>query len=172
MKNHKQKSGPSEVTFARDLGLFDATMLGSGAMIGAGIFVLTGIAADEAGPASILAFSLNGFVTLLTAFAYAELPSAIPRSRRGVFIRAYGLSGRSGLRSGLDALVCLHRCLQPVCAGLRELFPGIFGQVHARAHRSSCQPIRGAQCPSRGHPAGGRRLRIAECARIRGHRKG
>ena len=55
-------------------------MLGVGAMIGAGIFVLTGIASGEAGPASILAFSLNGFVTLLTAFAYAELTSAIPRA--------------------------------------------------------------------------------------------
>ena len=40
-------------------------MIGVGAMIGAGISVLTGIAAGESGPASILAFALNGFVTLL-----------------------------------------------------------------------------------------------------------
>jgi amino acid transporter len=72
-----------EPTFARDLGLIDATMIGVGAMIGAGIFVLTGIAAGESGPASILAFALNGFVTLLTAFAYAELAAAIPEAGGG-----------------------------------------------------------------------------------------
>ena len=69
-----------ETSFARDLGLFDATMIGVGAMIGAGIFVLTGLAAGEAGPASLLAFALNGAVTLLTAFAYAELASTIPEA--------------------------------------------------------------------------------------------
>lgn len=57
----------TEVTFARSLGLFDATMIGIGAMIGAGIFVLTGIAAGEAGPAALLSFAFNGLVTLLTA---------------------------------------------------------------------------------------------------------
>ena len=63
-------------------------MIGVGAMIGAGIFVLTGIAAGESGPASILAFALNGVVTLLTAFAYAELASAIPRAGGGYsFVR-------------------------------------------------------------------------------------
>jgi len=36
------------------LGLLDATMVGIGAMIGAGIFVLTGLAAETAGPAAIL----------------------------------------------------------------------------------------------------------------------
>ncbi len=71
------------VTLARTLGVFDATMIGVGAMIGAGIFVLTGIAAGEAGPAAILAFALNGLVTLLTAFAYAELASAIPEAGGG-----------------------------------------------------------------------------------------
>ncbi len=71
------------VTFARGLGLFDATMIGVGAMIGAGIFVLTGLAAGVAGPAAILAFLLNGFVTLLTAFSYAELASAIPEAGGG-----------------------------------------------------------------------------------------
>ncbi|MCP4601116.1 MAG: amino acid permease [Proteobacteria bacterium] len=75
-------SDPS-VTFDRSLGFFDATMIGVGAMIGAGIFVLTGIAAGEAGPASLLAFGLNGVVTLITAMAYAELASAIPEAGGG-----------------------------------------------------------------------------------------
>ena len=40
----------TKVSFARDLGFFDASMIGIGAMIGAEIFVLTGIAAGEAAP--------------------------------------------------------------------------------------------------------------------------
>ncbi len=72
-----------EVTLARTLGLFDATMIGLGAMIGAGVFVLTGIATGEAGPAAIIAFALNGIVTTFTAFSYAELASAIPEAGGG-----------------------------------------------------------------------------------------
>jgi amino acid transporter len=72
-----------EVTLARTLGLFDATMIGLGAMIGAGVFVLTGIAMGEAGPAAIIAFALNGVVTTFTAFSYAELASAIPEAGGG-----------------------------------------------------------------------------------------
>jgi amino acid transporter len=90
----------STATFARDLGLFDATMIGVGAMIGAGIFVLTGIAAGEAGPASILAFALNGFVTLLTAFAYAELASAIPRAGGGYSFVRMAFPGATGFIAG------------------------------------------------------------------------
>jgi len=66
-----------------DLGLLDATMIGIGAMIGAGIFVLTGLAAETAGPAALLVFGLNGGVTLFTALSYAELASAIPRNGGG-----------------------------------------------------------------------------------------
>lgn len=89
-----------ETSFARDLGLFDATMIGIGAMIGAGIFVLTGIAAGEGGPASILAFALNGAVTLLTAFAYAELASAIPRAGGGYSFVRMAFPGGTGFVAG------------------------------------------------------------------------
>ena len=65
-----------EVTLSRDLGLFDATMIGVGAMIGAGIFVLTGIAAGIAGSGLVLVFLLNGLLTLPTLMVYAELGSA------------------------------------------------------------------------------------------------
>jgi amino acid transporter len=95
-----QDTGGGETTFARDLGLFDATMIGVGAMIGAGIFVLTGIAAGVSGPASILAFALNGVVTLLTAFAYAELASAIPRAGGGYSYVRLAFPGAMGFISG------------------------------------------------------------------------
>ncbi len=64
-----------EFRLSREISLFSVTMIGVGAMIGAGIFVLTGIAAGVAGPALVLAFILNGAVTLFTAMAYAELGS-------------------------------------------------------------------------------------------------
>jgi amino acid transporter len=71
-----------------NLGLLDATMIGMGAMIGAGIFVLTGLAAEIAGPAAILVFLLNGVVTAFTGLSYAELASSIPKSGGGyAFVR-------------------------------------------------------------------------------------
>ena len=90
----------NQVTLARTLSFFDATMLGVGAMIGAGVFVLTGIAAGEAGPAALLAFALNGLVTLLTAFAYAELASAIPEAGGGYAFVKRVFPGLIGFISG------------------------------------------------------------------------
>ncbi len=72
-----------EVALSRDIGLRDVTMIGIGAMIGAGIFVLTGIAAGQAGPALILVFVLNGIIALLTALPYAELGSCFPQAGGG-----------------------------------------------------------------------------------------
>ncbi|WP_436901691.1 APC family permease [Halovenus halobia] len=71
-----------------ELGLLDATMIGMGAMIGAGIFVLTGLAAEIAGPAAIAVFALNGVVTAFTGLSYAELAASIPKSGGGyAFVR-------------------------------------------------------------------------------------
>jgi amino acid transporter/nucleotide-binding universal stress UspA family protein len=65
------------------MGLAEATLIGVGAMVGAGIFVLTGIAAGAAGPALILAFALNGLVALTAAMSYAELGSTFPQAGGG-----------------------------------------------------------------------------------------
>jgi len=92
--------GPEKITLIRALGCFDATMIGVGAMIGAGIFVLTGMAAGEAGPASVLAFALNGLVTMLTAASYAELSSKIPESGGGYSFIKKAYPGLFGFLSG------------------------------------------------------------------------
>jgi amino acid transporter/nucleotide-binding universal stress UspA family protein len=88
------------VALARTLSGFDATMIGVGAMIGAGIFVLTGIAAGVAGPALLLAFFLNAVVTCFTAASYAELGSAFPEAGGGYLWIKQALSPVFGFVSG------------------------------------------------------------------------
>lgn len=75
-----------ESSLKRSLGVFDLTMLGIGAIIGTGIFVLTGEAAAGtehalgAGPALTVSFIVTGFACLFAALCYAEFASMIPVS--------------------------------------------------------------------------------------------
>ncbi|WP_198135410.1 amino acid permease [Alkaliphilus metalliredigens] len=55
----------------------EATFLGIGAMVGAGIFVLSGVAASKAGPAVIVCFFLAATLAMLLGSCYAELPHVI-----------------------------------------------------------------------------------------------
>ncbi len=64
----------------RSLGAFDLTMLGIGVVIGTGIFVLTSIAAEKAGPGMLFSFIIAGLVCFLTALIYAEIASMVPVS--------------------------------------------------------------------------------------------
>jgi APA family basic amino acid/polyamine antiporter len=67
------------VTLRRALGALNLTMLGIGAIIGAGIFVLTGTAAAQfAGPAIVLSFILAGTGCLFAGLCYAEFSAMIP----------------------------------------------------------------------------------------------
>jgi len=62
----------------RCLTSIDLTLLGIGAIIGAGIFVLTGVAAaTKAGPAIVMSYVVAGFACAFTALAYAELAASI-----------------------------------------------------------------------------------------------
>ena len=90
----------NNITLSRDLNLLDVTLIGVGAMIGAGIFVLTGIAAGHAGPALLLAFALNGLVTAITAAAYAELGSCFPEAGGGYLWVKEALGGLAGFLAG------------------------------------------------------------------------
>ncbi|OKY78442.1 MAG: Amino acid transporter fused to UspA-like domain [Candidatus Methanohalarchaeum thermophilum] len=83
MSDDSLTSYGEDTELARNLSLFDISMIGVGAMIGAGIFVLTGIAAGEAGPALLMVFALNGFIAIITGMSYAELGSAIPEAGGG-----------------------------------------------------------------------------------------
>jgi len=100
VKNNIRDRPREEITLSRDLSLFTITMIGVGGMIGAGIFVLTGIAAGVAGPALVLAFALNGLVTTLTAMSYAELGSAYPEAGGGYLWVKEALGGAQGFLAG------------------------------------------------------------------------
>lgn len=80
----------------RSLGLTSLTMLGVGNAIGAGIFVLTGMAAAEhAGPGIAVSYVIAGLVCLLTSLCYAEISALIP-SAGGSFAYARVTLGRYG----------------------------------------------------------------------------
>ncbi len=69
-----------EQELARDLGFLEAYTIGVGTMIGAGIFVLPGIVANNAGPAGMISFLIGGVVSLLTALSLSELATGMPKA--------------------------------------------------------------------------------------------
>lgn len=64
----------------RSLGAFQLTLLGVGAIIGTGIFVLTAEAAQKAGPGMLLSFVIAGAVCAVAALCYSEMSSMVPVS--------------------------------------------------------------------------------------------
>jgi APA family basic amino acid/polyamine antiporter len=68
-------------TLTRSLNGFNLITFGIGAIIGAGIFVISGrAAAEHAGPAVVLSFIIAGLACAFAAFCYAELASVLPVS--------------------------------------------------------------------------------------------
>lgn len=84
----------------RTMGLLDVVMVGVAAMIGGAIFVLVGPGIAAAGPALMIAFLLNGIITLFTALTYAELSSALPATGGGYHWVREGLPRPNAFLSG------------------------------------------------------------------------
>ncbi|HUB89989.1 MAG TPA: amino acid permease, partial [Dyella sp.] len=76
----------------RQLGAFQLTMLGMGAIIGTGIFVLTAEAGQKAGPGMMISFVIAAVVCALAALAYAELASMVPVAG-SAYTYTYGVLG-------------------------------------------------------------------------------
>ena len=76
----------------RSLGAFQLTLLGVGAVIGTGIFVLTSEAAQKAGPGMLLSFVVAGFVCAVAALCYSELASMVPVSG-SAYTYTYAVTG-------------------------------------------------------------------------------
>ncbi len=62
----------------RTLGAFQLTLFGVGCIIGTGIFVLTSVGAQKAGPGVLIAFMIAGAVCAVAALCYAEIASMVP----------------------------------------------------------------------------------------------
>lgn len=97
---------PSGEHFTRSLGLLQLTMIGVGAIIGAGIFSLAGeVAKEKAGPAVVLSFLIAGAASLIAAFAYAEFASLVPRAGSSYTYGAAVLGEFVGWLIGWDLLL-------------------------------------------------------------------
>ncbi|EMD82554.1 amino acid permease [Pacificimonas flava] len=66
--------------------------MGIGAIVGTGIYTLTGVGAERAGPAVILSFAVAGLVCACAALAYAELATLIPKAG-GAYTYTYSVIG-------------------------------------------------------------------------------
>ncbi len=84
----------------RRIGLFGATMVGLGGVLGGGIFLLAGTAFESAGPSAILAFALNGAVAWLTAMSVSEMSTAFPESGGAYLFAKKVLSVRAAFAVG------------------------------------------------------------------------
>ena len=76
----------------RQLGPIQLTLLGIGAVIGTGIFVLTSEAAQKAGPGMLVSFVIAGFVCAVAALCYSELASMVPVSG-SAYTYTYAVTG-------------------------------------------------------------------------------
>ena len=83
------------LNFKRTVGLFSATTIGVGALLGAGIYVLIGTAASHAGPSVFLSYLICGLLAYVTTLMFAELSRIIPRSGGG-YAYAYDILGSIG----------------------------------------------------------------------------
>ncbi|MBA2653775.1 MAG: amino acid permease [Gammaproteobacteria bacterium] len=70
------KSRPKQHVLKRELGIFGATMMGLGSIVGTGVFVSIGVAAGAAGPSVLLAIVLAAIVATCNAFSSAQLAAS------------------------------------------------------------------------------------------------
>lgn len=102
----------SKRTLKRQLSLFQVIMLGTAGTLGSGIFVLTGLAAGVAGPATFLAILVGGFLSFSIALNYSELATVYPETGGAMtYVReAWGKGLLSFLIGSMDCISSTFYC--------------------------------------------------------------
>lgn len=142
-----RETDQKEVSLKKDLGAFDLTMLGIGAIIGTGIFVLTGVAAAKhAGPALVLSFVLSGLACVFAALCYAEFASTVPVSG-SAYTYSYATFGELiAWVLGWDLILEYGLASSAVASGWSGYFQGLlagFGLELPKALTSAYDPAKG-----------------------------
>ena len=121
-----RKAG-SNSGLAKTLTAFDLVLFGLGAIIGTGVFVLTGtVAANHAGPAVMLSYAIAGFTCIFVALAYTELAVLLPTSG-SVYTYSYVAFGEMvAWLMGSVIIVELNFGAATVAAGWSAYVVGIF----------------------------------------------
>jgi APA family basic amino acid/polyamine antiporter len=114
----------------RRLGAMDLLLMGIGAVVGTGIFVLTGIqAATAAGPAVMVSFMLGGLTCIFVALVYTEIASSVPCAG-GAYTFAYiSLGEVIAWLVGWVSIVQLCLGATTVAAGWSGYMMGILAQA-------------------------------------------
>ncbi|MDN4594265.1 amino acid permease [Polycladomyces subterraneus] len=111
----------------RELGVWDLTLLGIGAIIGTGIFVLTGTGALKAGPGLMVSFVIAGLACAFSALAYAEFASTVPVSG-SVYTYSYVTLGElAAWIIGWDMVLEYLLAVSAVSSGWSGYFQSLLG---------------------------------------------
>ncbi len=110
----------------RTIGFTGALTIGTGTMIGAGIFVFPGLAGGRAGPAAALSFLIGAVIALLVALPASELATAMPKSGGGYYFISRGLGTLPGAVVGIGLTFGLIFASAFYLVGFGQYVAGIF----------------------------------------------
>ena len=110
----------SDEELAKDLGLVSAMTIGIGTMIGAGIFVLPGVAANAAGPVVVVSFVVGGLIAMVNALSVSELGTAMPKAGGGYYYINKSLGPMFGSIAGMGDWMGLAFASAFYCIGFGQ----------------------------------------------------
>lgn len=110
----------SDAELAKDLGLVSAMTIGIGTMIGAGIFVLPGVAANAAGPIVVVSFVVGGLIAMVNALSVSELGTAMPKAGGGYYYINKSLGPMFGSIAGMGDWMGLAFASAFYCIGFGQ----------------------------------------------------
>lgn len=115
----------------RSLNAVDLTLMGIGAIIGAGVFILTGIAAaTKAGPAVVISYMIAGMASLFAALAYAELTASISGAGSAYSYAYAGFGELIAWIIGWDLLLEYSMSVSTVAIGWSAYVNNLFQALH------------------------------------------